>query len=98
MTANSTGFGKKGIVVTFCQIVCHYPLILINLSFFTQFRDLGSLLPNVTTLSVMRCRLTSLDGTFALPNLEYLFASDNLVKDPSPVGACTRIRYVDLSE
>ena len=60
-------------------------------------RDLGSSLPNIVTLSVMRCKLKSLDGASGLPNLENLFAADNHVSTLSPLAYLEKIRYVDLS-
>lgn len=63
-----------------------------------NFSDLGSLLSNLTTLSLVRCGLKSLDGTLGLLNLENLFVANNFIVDPSPLAALQNLRYVDLSE
>jgi len=60
--------------------------------------ELGSSLPNLVTLSAMRCGLKSLDGVMAFPNLENLFVADNYIDNPSHLSGLRNLRFLDLSE
>jgi hypothetical protein len=60
-------------------------------------RDLGSHLPSLETLSVAKCGLHSLDGTFAFPNLRTLIASGNEIEIPSQAAYLRHLSHLDLS-
>ncbi|OXA38950.1 uncharacterized protein LOC118433121 [Folsomia candida] len=61
------------------------------------FRDLGSSVPSLCSLSVVRCGLKTLDGTAALPNLRTLIASNNNLKNAVQCSFLAELCHLDLS-
>ncbi|XP_046394880.1 leucine-rich repeat-containing protein 56 [Ischnura elegans] len=61
-----------------------------------SLRDLGCGLVCLEVLSVSRCGLPTLDGTFGFPALKDLDASYNRIRDVAPCSAIENLRFLDL--
>ncbi|XP_015511880.2 leucine-rich repeat-containing protein 56 [Neodiprion lecontei] len=74
----------------------HLTTLTLDGSCIATFRDLGSSLKSLSTLSVARCSMKHLDGVWGFRNLRDLNARDNFISDPSPCSGVRKLSKLDL--
>ncbi|CAM9754942.1 unnamed protein product [Chrysoparadoxa australica] len=80
------------------QLLPALQTLVLDTSKFTSFRDLGTGLRNLLTLSLESSRVADLDGICVLANLRELRLRRNAVDDLSPLAGHDSLRILDLAD